>query len=248
MQQLVKEVSAFHEISVCDTSELYGETGKYRILQFSDGAVQGAADLKDPQRVVLEYQRGIIHLMECNDPDFDSVFIIGHGIGTIAGQYPGKWFVTAELDEKIVELSRQFFGYRSNNVVIGDGRQILAEQQPGSFHYIILDAFSSKGTPQHLTTLEFFQLAMDKLAQGGAVILNLAGKLRNDRLSAAVYTTLSEAFAYVRAFFLPATRGRSEDYGNLIIAGSNRPIEGHARLLAGFVEVRLEQGYIIRDS
>lgn len=248
MQLLVKEAGRFNEISVYETSELYGKTGKYRILQFSDGAVQGAMDMKDPQRVVLEYQSGIIHLMDCNDPAFGDAFVIGHGIGTIAGHYPGKRFVVAEIDEKVVELSRRHFDYEMNNVVIGDGRQILAEQQRGSFDYIILDAFTPKGTPLHLTTLEFFHIAMDKLRSGGAVILNVAGKIRNDRLSAAIHTTLGEMCAYTRAFFLPVAGAGTDDFGNVIIIGSNRPIEADPRLMSGFSEIEIEQGHIIRDS
>lgn len=248
LQLLAKEVSPFNEIGVYETSELYGKTGRYRILRFSDGAVQGAMDLKNPQRVVLEYQRAIIQLMDCNDPSFENAFVMGHGIGTIARQYPGKRFLVVEIDEKVVDLSREYFRYQMNNVVIGDGRQILTEQKPGTFDYIILDAFTPKGTPLHLTTLEFFQIAIEKLRYGGAVILNLAGKIRNDRQSAGIHTTLSETCAYTRAFFLPVAGAGADDSGNVIIVGSNRPIEAQPRLMAGFTEIEIGQGHIIRDS
>ncbi|WP_127529869.1 spermidine synthase [Paenibacillus kobensis] len=245
---LTKKASRFNEIGVYETSELYGRTGKYRILQFADGAVQGAMDMKEPQRVVLEYQRAIIHLMDWNDPDFRSAFLIGHGTGTIAGHYPGKPFVVAEIDEMVVELSREYFGYRPHNVLIGDGRELLEEQMPNAFDYIILDAFTSKGTPMHLTTLEFFQTVMDKLRSGGAIILNLAGKLRNDRLSSAIHTTLSETCAYTRVFFLPVNGAGMDDSGNMIMIGSNRPIQAQSGLTAGFAEIEMEQGHMIRDS
>lgn len=97
-----------HEISVYESTQLYGEIGKFRFLQFSDHAVQGAIDLNDPQRIVLEYPRAIIHLMNINEPLFNNVFVIGHGIGTIAGHFSNKRFSVAEIDEKVVELSRSF--------------------------------------------------------------------------------------------------------------------------------------------
>jgi len=248
MRLLEEETSEFNQISVYETSELYGRTGKYRVLQFADGAVQGAMDMKDPQRVVLEYQRGIIHLINGNEPVTGNVFLIGHGIGTIAAQCPDKRFVTAEIDEKVVQISGRLFHCPMNRVIVGDGRHILAEQQPGVFDYIVLDAFNSKGTPKHLTSLEFFRIATDKLRPGGAIILNLAGKARNDRLSAAIHTTLRETCSYTRAFFLPVEGAGADDSGNLIMTGSNRPIHAHPRLMEGFAEIEMGQGHMIRDS
>lgn len=132
------------EITVYDANHLYGEIGKYRLLQFSDDAVQGAIDLKNPKRIVLEYPRAMIHLMESNDPSFKNMFIIGHGIGTIAGHYSDRQVMVAEIDEKVVELSREYFNYRNDNVVIGDGRQILSKVEAASLDYIIVDAFTKE--------------------------------------------------------------------------------------------------------
>jgi spermidine synthase len=147
---LFKELSNNHEITVYDTDELYGERGRFRVLQFSDGAVQGAMDCNNTERIVLEYPRAIIHLMECNNPSFEDVFVIGHGIGTVAGCFSEKRCKVAEVDEKVVEASKRFFSYPNTNVLIGDGRHILERETSHSYDYIILDAFTGKGTPQHL--------------------------------------------------------------------------------------------------
>lgn len=248
MQLLARVTSEFNEVGVYETSELFGRTGRFRVMGFADEAVQGAMDLKDPQRIVLEYQRAVIHLMDVNAPSFEDALVIGHGIGTIAGHYPGKRFVVAEVDDKVVELSRQYFGYRMDNVAIGDGRTILEERKPASLDYVILDAFTSKGTPRHLTTLEFFALAKDKLRSEGAVILNLTGKSRNDRLTAAIHTTLRETFPFVKAYYLPVVGSGANDSGNVIIVGGNRLIQAEARLMAGFTEISIEQGHLIRDN
>jgi spermidine synthase len=119
---LFKAVSNNYEITVYDTTELYGEKGKFRVMQFSKEALQGALDLNNPERIVFEYPRAMIHLMEFNDPSFNDVFVIGHGIGTIAGYFSEKRFKVAELDDKVVELSKLCFGYRKDNVIVGDGR------------------------------------------------------------------------------------------------------------------------------
>nr|WP_246315768.1 fused MFS/spermidine synthase [Paenibacillus foliorum] len=243
---LAKEFSMFNEIAVYDTNQLYGEMGKYRFLQFSDDAMQGAIDLKDLSRIVLEYPRAIIHLMEYNNPSFENLFIIGHGIGTIASHYPDRGVTVAEIDEKVVELSKLFFKYRKDNVIVGDGRQILMNEESNSYDYIILDAFNKKGTPLHLTTTEFFEMTREKLNSRGAVIMNLMGKIKNDKLIDAIHSTFRETYVYSKAFSLPGAD--ESDIRNIIVIGSNRTIEFQAREMAGFLEIELGQGHIIVDS
>lgn len=245
MHLLAKETTLYNQIAVYDTTQLYGELGKFRFLQFSDDAVQGAMDLKEPKRIVLEYPRAIIHLMECNNPSFDDVFIIGHGIGTIAGRYPDKRFTVAEIDEKVVELSRQYFNYRGDNVRIGDGRLLLEQTDRRSLDYVIVDAFTKKGTPLHLTSSEFFRLAKEKLTPRGSVILNLMGKPRNDKLINAIHTTVREHYVYSKAFCLPGTD--EADIRNIIVIAGDQEIHVHTREMAGFQEIELGPGYVIVD-
>jgi spermidine synthase len=243
---LFKEFSNNHEISVFDTAELYGEKGKFRVMQFSKKAIQGALDLNNPQRIMFEYPRAIIHLMEFNNPSFEDVFVIGHGIGTIAGHFSDKRFKVAELDEKVVELSKRFFGYRRDDVIIGDGRHILESEKPHSYDYIVLDAFTEKGTPRHLTSKEFFRMTRNKLDSQGSIIMNLIGRGGNDKLINAIHKTLSDEYAYTKSFFLPSEG--VTDIQNFILIGKNKPIRAQARLMAGFTEIELGQGHIIMDS
>ncbi|MBP1991775.1 spermidine synthase [Paenibacillus eucommiae] len=246
MDLLFRELSDNHEITVYDTTELYGEKGKFRVLKFSNEAVQGAMDLNNPQRILFEYPRAIIHLMEFNEPSFENVFVIGHGIGTIAGYFSEKRFKIAELDGKVAELSKRFFGYNKDNVIIGDGRHILGSEEPQTYDFIILDAFTEKGTPRHLLSSEFFNMTREKLESRGAVIMNIMGRGINDSLINAIHKTLGEAYAYTKSFYLPSEG--IGDQKNIIIIGRNKPIGFQARNMAGFVENRLGQGYMIRDN
>jgi spermidine synthase len=242
---LAKEISAFNKITIYESNELYGEMGKFRFLQFADDSIQGAMDMRDLKRVVLVYQRAILHLMESNHSSFDKVFVIGHGIGSIAGHYPDKSFRVAELDEKIVDLSRQFFGYSMDNVSIGDGRAILEQEQQNTYDYLILDAFTHKGTPLHFTTLEFFRLTKDKLNSHGAILMNLMGRAKSDPFINAIHSTVRESYKYTKVFSLPAEN--EKDRRNIIIMASHRTIDYEARELAGFFEIELEQGHLMLD-
>jgi spermidine synthase len=243
---LYKERTEHHDISIYDTTFLFGEKGSFRVLEFSNQAMQGAMDLQQPDRLLFEYPRAMIHLMSVNAPHFERVFLIGHGIGTIARHLKEKRFKVAELDEHVVDLSRRYFGYSQDNVYIGDGRQILQSESPRMYDYILVDAFTEKGTPLSLTSLTFFQLAREKLDAEGALLLNLMGKGDNDPLLTAIHTTLCEVFPYVKAFSLPS--GGRRDLQNIILMGQNKPIISQQRHLAGFVEIELGYGYILMDE
>ncbi|WP_373232871.1 spermidine synthase [Cohnella sp.] len=246
MHIVAKEFSSFNEITVYDTNQLYGEMGKFRCLQFTDDAIQGAIDLKNPKRIVLAYHRAVIHLMMLNNPLFEKVFVIGHGIGTIAGHYTDKQFTVAEIDGKVVELSKLYFRYPINNVVVGDGREILRYSEQSSFDYIILDAFTHKGTPLHLTSMEFFEMTLAKLNTRGAIIMNLMGKAKDDRFINAIHTTLRKSYLYIKAF---TQQSEDEtDIRNIIVIGSNKMFDFQVRDMAGFFEIELGQGHIIRDN
>ncbi|WP_246553286.1 spermidine synthase [Paenibacillus tritici] len=233
------------DIEVYDTTGLYGETGRFRVLQFSGEAVQGALDLDHPRRVVFEYPRAMIHLMEAGNPYFEDVFLIGHGIGTIAGYCAEKRFKVAEINPKVVDYSRTHFGYDQDNVLIGDGRSLLEEEEGHRYDYILLDAFTAAGTPPQFTSLEFFRLTRDKLHGHGAMIMNLMGRSGNDRLISAIHTTLSEVYPYTRSFALPAEG--NADLRNIIMVGSARPVPCHSRHMAGFSEITPGIGHVIRD-
>lgn len=234
------------EINVGDTSELFGERGLFRLLQFADEAIQGALDLQHPHRIVLAYQRAIVHLMAANIPDFEHVFMIGHGIGTIARYYADKRFKVAEANGQIVELSRSYFDYQLDNVVVGDGRVILEKEASHRYDYVVLDAFTAKGTPRHLTSVEFFRTVADKLDTEGAVILNVMGKGGGDSRIADLYATLAEVFAYTQVFAPPASETVHESR-NLILMGGASPIAYQARQMAGFLPVQPDRGRLIHD-
>lgn len=235
-----------NQLSVYETNEFYNEKGCFRILQFANEDIQGAIDLQHPDRILFEYPRAMIHLMELNNSEFQDVFVIGHGIGTIASHYPTKSFRIAEIDPLVLELSRTYFHYALNNVQIGDGRVLLSAENDYQYDYIILDAFTTAGTPQHLISRSFFQMTATKLHDTGYLMINLIGKANHDRIINAIYTTLCEVYTYIECFALPA-EGTSDTQNMIIIAG-HQPIRYQGRHMAGFESKSLGQGYIIEDE
>jgi len=245
MQLVAHERSPYGELRVFDTTELYGELGRFRVLQFADGAVQGAIDLRDPARIVLPYQRAIVHLMETIRPSFGRAFVIGHGAGTIAGRYPEERTETAEIDAAVVELSRAYFGYTLNNVAIGDGRELLSRTEPRSFDYVVADAFTADGTPPQLATIEFFELARDKLRPGGAILVNVIGRGGRDKRISSMLSTLQAVFPYAEA--LVGTEGEAGEGANLILVAGPSEIAGSYAFPQGWRPAFYEPGHPRRD-
>lgn len=245
MELLASIESNGQQICVYAANGLYGETGKFRYLQFGSNAVQGAIDLRNPGRIVLEYQRVIVELMEAIDSQFASAFIIGHGVGTIAGRYPEGRCMVAEIDPHVVGLSREWFGYPYHNVSVGDGRELLSREAYGCQTFIVVDAFTSSGVPAHLATLEFFALASHRLRPGGAFIMNVMGRARHDPWIDAVSTTLMNAFAHVYAFSLPLEPGAR--VRNMILVGSHAPLPALPAQLARLKSEVQGGGHLLRD-
>jgi spermidine synthase len=203
-------------------------------MAFTEEAVQGAIDLDDPDRVVLEYQQAMLHLMECTDPTSEDVFLIGHGAGTMPGRLEGKRIRIAELDEDVADLSASRFGYRGARPTIGDGRLLLEREAPLSLDFVVVDAFDARGVAEGFLSADFFRLAREKLDERGAVLLNVTGRGERDPHVSAGYAALRDAFAYSKAFVLPASS--PAESRNLLLVGGSAPIRYRSKRMAGFVE------------
>ncbi|MFC6333943.1 spermidine synthase [Paenibacillus septentrionalis] len=245
MKVLASYGSGQEQILVYETTALFDEKGSFRLLQFADEAVQGAIDLQRPERIVFEYPRALIHVIEHNRRQASvELFIIGHGIGTISRYFNSQSCVTAEIDETVVQLSQEYFGWSGEHVMIGDGR-LLLEQEQRQYDYIVLDAFTSKGVPQHLSTVQFFALAHSKLKRHGALLINVTGKGKQDVRSNAMFSTLQHIFPHTSAFTLQSAQQR--DIRNSIFIGSNDMLQYRLKSMAGLVPYIPEPGYLLYD-
>jgi len=232
------------EIVVYETNHLGGENGKFRCMKFSDGDVQGAMDLKDPGRVVLGYQRALAVLIEANAEKAERIYIVGHGIGTLASRFRDREVRVAEIDPAVAELSRTHFGYDGDNVRIGDGRSLLAEEADRYWDVVVLDAFTSKGMPAGLTSLAFLRMAANKLRPGGTLFANAIGRPGNGREIGALCTTFGEAFPHSRVY--GSLTEKANETRNFLLAGSDRPLGFETARVPGFREIEAPQGHIIR--
>ncbi len=133
------------------------------------------------------------------------LLILGNGTGTYAKQskiYYGKVRTDAvEIDSKIVELSRKYFGATQDEATVytTDGRTFLSDENCRQYDVIMVDAYHDITIPFHMTTREFFTKASQHLKPGGVIVLNINMKSKGDNpinqyLSQTVKSVMSRVY------------------------------------------------------
>jgi spermidine synthase len=158
------------------------------------------------------------------------VAILGNAAGTTARAY-GRFFPAAridgvEIDQALTEVGRERFGMDNPRLrtFAQDARPFLARQDDGRYDAIFVDTYRQPYIPFYLATREFFELARDKLAPGGVVVVNVGHPRDSRRLERVLAATMREAFPAV-------LRDPIEDT-NVLLVGTAARGAGAARLRA----------------
>jgi spermidine synthase len=149
------------------------------------------------------------------------VAILGNAAGTTARAF-GHFFPNAEVDgvevdPKLEEVGDRYFDLASspNLTVHSEDARPWLRRAAGGFDVIVVDAYRQPYIPFYLTTREFFDLVRDRLAPGGAVVVNVGHPDGNDDLETAVGRTMADVFPTV-------LRDPIDDTNTLLVAG-DRP-------------------------
>jgi spermidine synthase len=173
-----------------------------RFRRMENGATVSAIDLANPQRQVISYTGALFAPTLIKTPR--RVLNIGLGAGAInrlfETAFPESELVSVEIDPMILEVAKtftQFSEAERNKVVINDGRRFL-QRNRDKWDWIILDAYvRNSQVPPHLTTLEFYEVVKDHLADDGVFATNVHG---GTALFQSHVKTMTAAFPQV-AFF-----------------------------------------------
>jgi spermidine synthase len=208
------------------------QDGDYRYLRLNEG--QGIHSIYHPSQLLYAgpweqvLAAPYFNPAPVNPASVRTLAIVGLAAGTSARQasaaYPGIAIDGFEIDPKIVDVGRQYFGMDlpNLNVIIQDGRYGLAHS-PRQYQIISIDAYRPPYIPWHLTTQEFFTEVRDHLTEDGVVTINVGRAPGDRRLIEAISATLSTVFPSVFVVDLPetfnsviyATR-QSSDLANLV--------------------------------
>jgi spermidine synthase len=234
--------------------------GEYELLADADrpdswtllvhGTPQSHVDLADPRHLEFEYVRRLGHLLDLAAPDGEPLRVLHLGAGAltlaryVAATRPGSSQLAVDADEVVLDLVRRRLPLRQparrgdgragrTRIRTGDAREVVASLPPASFDVVISDVFDGAGTPDHLTSAEFFAATSRVLAHGGVLAVNIGDgpPLAHTRARiAAAGTVFGQLCLIADAQVL---RGRR--FGNLVLAASQAelPVAALARRAAG---------------
>ncbi len=130
------------------------------------------------------------------------IAILGNAGGTVARAFghffPSTAVDAVEIDPEVTALGRRYLDLRNPRmrVFAADARPWL-ERSAGGYDAIMVDAYRQPYIPFYLATREFFELARDRLAPGGVLILNVGHPEGGEELERVLGRTMAAAFPQV---------------------------------------------------
>ena len=199
------------------------EEGGFRFLRLNEG--QGVHSIYHPtkyffsgpwdQVLVAPYFNSGARVA-----DVRRIALLGLAAGTSARQanvvYPMAQVDGFEIDPKIVEVGRTWFGMDLPNltVFVEDARWGLAHSA-GAYDIISVDAYRPPYIPAHLVTREFFMLVYEKLSARGVMVINIGRSTQDRSLVDTLSATVGQVFPVVLIADLP------ESYNTILFAAKN---------------------------
>lgn len=187
-----------------------------RVLELNEGVVEHSRWRRDTVLTGGYWDLFLVVPRLLADAPRD-VLVIGNSGGTMARAfgrfYPHAEIEGVEIDAKVSEVGRRYFGLRDNprlQVVTADGRVYL-ELTRKRYDLIVVDAYRQPYIPFQLATREFFALAREHLRPGGMVALNVAAGPGGGSLTRAIGST-------VLAVFPDVWRWRAMKYNHVVFA------------------------------
>jgi spermidine synthase len=169
------------------------------------------------ERDEFYYHENLIHVPGVAHPGLRRALILGGGDGGSADEllkYPGiERIVIAELDAKVVELSRRHLRAVHHGALddarvevrIGDGMKYVHEDGPAAgerYDLIVLDLTDPVGPAEALYAADFFAACKALLAEGGALTLHIGTPVFQPERVRELVDRLRRVFATVRPYFL----------------------------------------------
>jgi spermidine synthase len=205
-----------------------------RILELNEGQAQHS--LIRPGTVLTGgYWDGMLVLPFAGlERDPRRVAILGNAAGTMARAY-GRLYPEAEvdgveIDAELSEIGERFFDMDNPRLTLHheDARPYL-RRTDARYDVIAIDAYRQPYIPFYLSTREFFELCRDRLAPGGAIVINIGHPEGQEELEKVLAATIGEAFTHVM-------RDPYDDTNTLVVASaaplSAQRLRAAARVMA----------------
>lgn len=202
------------------------DKGDLRCLKFnvkSSKTRQSCLLKSQPQELVFNYTKQLLTGLLVN-PEPKRILIIGLGGGTMSNTLhqllPESFIDNVEIDESVIKVARQYFGYLENEQIktySQDGRVFVkrALLKKQEYDWIILDAFNGDYIPEHLMTQEYLEEIKRLLSLSGILTANTFSSSKLYAYESATYKSVFGDFYQVS----------NSDSSNRIILARNNGLE-----------------------
>ena len=215
-------------IHEADTTHQYA-----RVVEYADG--ERHLELNEGQAVHSIYRRETVLTGDVWDGYLTAplaarseapgrLAILGNGAGTTVRAYakyfPSTRIDAVEIDGELTEIGKEFFDLQERpglRFFAEDARPFLARMEDERYDAIFVDAYRQPYIPFYLATTEFFELVRDRLAPGGAMVINVGHPKGSDDLEQVLTAT-------VRSVFPNVVRDPLESTNTLLVASMTEPV------------------------
>lgn len=156
------------------------------------------------EKTVLTGTYTDMHLLPYLFIDARKALVLGNGAGNIMMQvarFSGAAIDGVEIDSDITRVGTAYFGLDLNDKrrVYHEDARVFLQKNREKYDVIHVDLFAGNPyIPFHLSTIEFFRLLNDSLADDGALVVNYPRFIENDRQLSQYYLgTIKNVFPSV---------------------------------------------------
>ena len=178
-----------------------------------------------PEVLTYDYMEWLADVVaEAGDGSSFTSTHLGAAACVLPSYFHQRWggeHTAVEVDGALADLVRWAFE-PAVPIVVAEARAYTHALTAGSQDVIVRDVFAGPATPRPLTTVEFFRAAHAALKPGGLYIANVGDRHGLPEAHAEL-AGMREVFAHVAAVAKQdMLDGRA--YGNIVLAGSDRPL------------------------
>lgn len=121
-----------------------------------------------------------------------NVLVLGVGGGTVFRKFPEAQITGVDIDGKIIEIAKKYFGLRHATLIEKDARSFDTDKK---YDLVIVDLFIGNDVPEFAST-KFFLLQCERfLIEGGRMVMNYYSQCDQEEKAAKITSFFKKAEA-----------------------------------------------------
>jgi spermidine synthase len=168
-------------------------------MMFANGLIMSSQDKAGINTTAyIDHFQSTVSRLELQNKN---ILVLGSGGFMAHSKNPGNNnFTYVDIDSELADWATEHFLFKEElvNVVVDDARRYLINSEDLTWDVILVDTYGSRySVPEHLITIEFFNLLRSKLKRNGLFMMNsIQDPIFKSKYSRNIYNTVHHAFDY----------------------------------------------------